>query len=90
MKHEPCLICPHVASVQRPVRVLIHHHDGTWQAACGERDHAVDCGDFAILALSLVFERQADVRGLDQLPVEHIAQWSDGRWEVVPFDEGAA
>jgi hypothetical protein len=87
MRHEPCVVCPHVFSHERTVKILIHHQDGTWQAACGERDHASDCSDFAVVGLDHLLERQPDLVGLEQLPADHFAERSEDRWIVSPFDE---
>jgi hypothetical protein len=84
------VVCPHVLTNERPVRLLIHHGDGTWQATCGQRDHAEDCSDFEVVGINHLFERQPDMTALATLPPNYISDWSDGRWTVSPFDEGEA
>jgi hypothetical protein len=91
MEHAACLACPHVIADERPVRVLIHHHDGTWQAVCGETDHDMDIAatGFAIVGVNHLFARQPDLTSLQNLKREQIAEWSVEGWIVSAFDENA-
>lgn len=90
MVEVPCIVCPHVLCADRPVRVLIHHHDGAWQAVCGAHDHLPDCRDFLTVHLHHLFDRQPDLAAVKSLPRSHIAEWSDGLWTTAPFDEDAS
>lgn len=90
MTETACVVCPHVFANKRPVRLLIHHSDGTWQATCGARDHSADCSDFAIVGVNHLFERQSDIAALATLGAERIAECSGGQWKVSVFDEDAA
>jgi hypothetical protein len=90
VEHVACIVCPHVLREERPVRLLIHHHDGTWQAMCGERDHTVDGSDCRVVGVNHLFARQADLAPLASLPREQIAEWRSGEWDVAPFDENDA
>jgi hypothetical protein len=81
------IVCPHVFADERPVRVMIHHGDGNWQAVCGQGDHDEDCNDFEVVAVSDIFARQANLAALETLPADHIAEWIDGEWEISSFDE---
>jgi len=87
MSEITSIVCPHVFSNERAVRLLIHHSDGTWQAACGERDHASDCSDFRAVGLNHLFDRQFDLRELAAMRPSHLAEWSAGSWNIAPFDE---
>ncbi|MBB4840023.1 hypothetical protein HNP52_003115 [Sphingomonas kyeonggiensis] len=84
-----CLVCPHVLAGTRPVRVMIHHWDGDWQAVCGEWDHSPANDDFDVICISHLFDRQPDLGGLRMLAPEHIAERVDDEWQVSPFDEEA-
>jgi hypothetical protein len=87
--HSACLVCPHVLRDERPVRVIIHHHDRTWQAVCGQKDHSDDGHDWRMVGVNHLFDRQADLIPLSALLPEQIAEWHDGEWRVSPFDEDA-
>jgi len=84
------VVCPHVFANTRPVRLLIHNGDGTWQATCGERDHTDDCSDFQVVGVNHLFARQSDISTFETLGPDHIAELSDGCWTVSPFDENEA
>lgn len=90
MDHRVCIVCPHVLNAERPVRVVIHHHDGVWQAVCGHNDHASDCADFETVGLHHLIDRQPDLNEVKALPPSHIAEQSDDIWRAAPFDENAA
>ncbi|MCL6741705.1 hypothetical protein LZ518_11265 [Sphingomonas sp. RB56-2] len=90
MTETACVVCPHVLANERPVRLLVRHGDGTWQATCGERDHAEDCSDFEVVGVNHLFERQSDITTFETLGPEQMAEWSQGRWTVSPFDEDDA
>jgi hypothetical protein len=82
-----CIVCPHVFARERPVRVLIHHYDGSWQAVCGERDHREDCGDFHPVGLNHIIDRQSDMRQFEGLRTSTIAEYTTDGWQVSRFDE---
>lgn len=87
MTETASVVCPHVFISERPVRLLIHHADGTWQATCGARDHSADCSDFTVIGLNHLFERQPDIAAFETLGPDQIAEWSDGQWVVSGFDD---
>ena len=87
MKHVACIVCPHVLREERPVRLLLHHHDGTWQAMCGERDHSDDGSDCRVVGVDHLFARQADMAPVATLLRERIAEWRAGTWRITVFDE---
>ena len=91
MKHLPCLVCPHVLRDERPVRILVHHEDGAWQALCEGSDHifASEGSGFAVVGLSHLFERQEDLAPLSTIAQGHMAEWQRGIWQVTKFDEDA-
>jgi hypothetical protein len=66
---------------------MIHHRDGSWQAVCGDRDHSEMCGDFRVVGVNHLFERQADIASLETLPRERIAEQVGGTWKLSVFDE---
>jgi len=82
-----CIVCPHVLADERPVRVLIHHYDGSWQAVCGERDHRDDCSDFQTIGLNHIVERQTEIGQFEDLPTSTIAEQTAEGWQVSHFDE---
>jgi hypothetical protein len=84
--HAACIVCPHVLKNERPIRLLIHHHDGTWQAMCGEKDHTSDGSDCRVVGVGHLFARQADLAPLISLPREQIADWRSGEWHIAPFE----
>ena len=87
MSEVLCIVCPHVFADERPVRVLIHHADGNWQAVCGERDHRSDCGDFQPVGLNHLLDRHADLVQFQGLPPAMIAECTLDAWQVSAFDE---
>jgi hypothetical protein len=87
MTDDICLVCPHVLDDQRPVRVLIRHGDGTWQAVCGESDHANDFDDFQTVCVQHLIDRQRNLAECKPMPPNHIAEWDGGRWQVSYFHE---
>lgn len=90
MSEVLCVVCPHVLANERPVQAIVHHRDGGWQAVCGERDHAVDCGDFRVVGLNHLIDRQANLRQFEALPLAKIAEQTADGWHVSDFDEGGA
>jgi hypothetical protein len=87
MTDDICLVCPHVLDDERPVRVLIHHGDGTWQAVCGESDHATDFNDFQTVCVRHLFDRQKNLLECEAMGQDYIAEWEGGRWKVSCFQE---
>lgn len=87
MTEIACLACPHVLADTRPVRVMIHHGDGAWQAVCGEWDHSPAHDDFGVIGVNHLFDRQADLHELETLAPERIAEWIEGQWRISHFDE---
>jgi len=82
-----CVVCPHVFADERPVRVLIHHYDGSWQAVCGERDHRDDCSEFQPVGLNHISNRQPDLHQFEDLPRSTIAEQTPLGWQVSKCDE---
>jgi hypothetical protein len=82
-----CIVCPHVFADERPVRVLIHHYDGSWQAVCGERGHREDCGDFQAIGLNHIVDRQPEILQFEDLSSSTIAEHTPEGWQVSRFDE---
>ena len=82
-----CLVCPHVFFDERPVQVMIHYGDGSWQAVCGQSDHSEKCEDFRVLGVNHLFDRQSDLTRLATLPSGWVAEWTGGRWAKSAFDE---
>lgn len=87
MNESRCLVCPHVFADERPVELLIHHDDGTWQAVCGKRDHALDPPDFIVVGVNHLFDRQTNLACLRNLRLGEIAEWSGALWTIGLFDE---
>jgi hypothetical protein len=87
MSEVLCIVCPHVFTEERPVGALIHHHDGAWQAVCGEHDHREDCTDFQLVGLNHITDRQPELLQLERLPRSTIAELLAGGWQVSSFDE---
>ena len=90
MTETASVVCPHVFANERPVRLLIHHGDGTWQATCGARDHSAECSDFRVVGVNHLFERQSDIAAFETLGADRIAEWSDGQWTVSVFEDDDA
>lgn len=87
MEELICVVCPHVFAHERPVRVLIHHYDKTWQAVCGDRDHKEDCSDFEPVGLNHIVQRQPELNQFERLPTSTMAEHTAAGWEVSRFDE---
>jgi hypothetical protein len=82
-----CIVCPHVFADERPVRVLIHHYDGNWQAVCGGRDHREDCGDFQLVGLHHIADRQPELHQFEDMATSMMAEHTASGWQVSGFDE---
>lgn len=87
MKELLCIVCPHVLDAARPVCLIAHHADGGWQAACGESDHRADCGDFAIVGLNHLLDRQPELAQFINLPRGQVAEKVTDEWCISDLDE---
>lgn len=87
MNEQLCVVCPHIFADERPVRVLIHHYDSTWQAVCGERDHKEDCSDFQCVGMNHISDRQPELHQFEALTTSMMAEHTASGWEVSAFDE---
>ncbi len=87
MTEIACIVCPHILANERFVRALVHHGDGTWQATCGERDHAHDCNDFEVVGLNHLIERQPDLLAITNIQPNYVAELSQDGWSIEWFDE---
>ena len=88
MMETLAIVCGHVFRDERPVKVAIHHSDGTWQLVCGARDHPEDFSDFETVGFEHVYERQKELTRLLSLKRGSIAEkGDDGNWATSPFAE---
>lgn len=90
MIETTCIVCPHVFTSGRPVHALVHHEDGTWQAVCGERDHAHDCSDFEVVCLEHLLERQPSLIAATSMQPNCVAELTREGWSIAEFDENEA
>jgi hypothetical protein len=79
-------ICNHVLSRGRPVRLVVHHSDNSWQLTCGEYDHDVPKLHFA--HLEHFAGEQPDLADLvHELPKGFLAEYVDGVWNTSAHDD---
>lgn len=83
-QHEHAIICRHCLDDGKPILLIIHDTDGSWQFLCGGSNHdTADQG--ALICRKCLFERDASLEGIEILPAGHEAYRTTGEdrsWQV--------
>lgn len=77
-------VCMHVYDRVRPVKLITHERDGTWQILCGEYDH--DDTNGMIICSACAFDHFPELTAHQALPKGHLAEDVDGQWSIALFD----
>lgn len=72
------VVCPHVFNNTRLIGLVVRHSDGTWQMTCGKYDHSLNCGDFEVVGLNHLYERQPNLQLTAELKPGTLAEYTDG------------
>ncbi|TPK80433.1 hypothetical protein FJ527_01270 [Mesorhizobium sp. B2-4-18] len=67
--------------------LVVRHSDGEWQLTCGEHDHPADCGDFEVVGLKHLIDRQENLAGIAKLEPGWLAEWMPGKWTRCRHDD---
>ena len=84
------IACIHVLERMRPVNIVAHAPDGTWDFICGEDDDEhEDVDKLHSLCAGCGFEAFVDGLEMDELPVGWTAERPDAgaRWVVRPMTQ---
>jgi len=76
------IACEHVSANIRPIKMIVHNHDETWEFMCGEIDH-FDSNDSKVIKFNHLIESDQSILSVKKIPVGHIAEREkvDSDWE---------
>jgi hypothetical protein len=82
------IICEHVISKKRPIKMIVHNHDKTWEFMCGEIDHH-DFIDSKVIELNNLIKFDQSILPVKKLPAGCIAERDriDSEWEYSEIEE---
>jgi hypothetical protein len=82
------VVCEHVIAKKRPIRMIIHNHDETWEFMCGEIDHH-DFIDSKTVVLNNLIKFDQSILQVKKLPIGFIAERNraDCQWEYSEIEE---
>ena len=88
IKELGVIVCEHVISKQRPIKMIVHNYDETWECMCGEIDH-LDFIDSKVIELNNLIESDQSILLVKKLPVGCIAERErvDCAWEYSKIEE---
>jgi hypothetical protein len=74
-------VCEHVIAKKRPIKMIVHNHDKTWECMCGEIDHH-DFIDSKVIGLNNLIKFDQTILPVKKLPVGCIAEREkvNGEW----------
>lgn len=81
------IVCGHVFRDERPISVVIHHSDDTWQFVCGGHDHPDDCSDFEAVGIAHLIDRQSNIREAAELSRGWMAERTPAGWTFLAHDD---
>jgi hypothetical protein len=87
MTETTAIVCEHVFNAERDIKVVIRHRDGVWQLVCGEHDHPEDCGNFEVVGLEHLIERQPNLIEVADLGRGRLAEQGVDGWTLVAHDD---
>ena len=76
------IVCEHIANKQRPVKLVFHNYDYSWEFMCGHADHT-DFKKAQIIPLDNLLDQDKSLLVLKDLPINCIAEINSetGDWE---------
>ena len=76
------IVCEHIASKQRPITLVFHNNDSSWEFMCGHADHT-DFDQAQILPIKDIINQDESLLILKDLPINCIAELNPetGDWE---------
>lgn len=83
------IMCGHVYNEERPLKLIDHCPDGTWDFMCGEEDHdtqeAVD--EAVVVCWECAMQNTMLPLKVQQLPKAHSAEYDSKteRWNIRPM-----
>lgn len=82
------IVCEHVIANIRPIKMIVHNHDKSWEFMCGEIDHH-DFIDSSVIGLNGLVKSDRSIMTVKQLPVGCVAERErvDGEWEYSEIEE---
>jgi len=88
MKEQHATVCEHVIANVRPIKMIVHNHDKTWECMCGEIDH-LDFLDAKVVKLSNLIKLDETILPIKQLPAGCVAERKrvDSKWEYSLIDD---
>jgi len=67
------IVCEHVVANKRPIKLIVHNRDNTWEFVCGEIDHH-DFIESEIIGLNNLIELDYSILPIKQLPMGCVAE----------------
>jgi hypothetical protein len=88
IKEPGVIVCEHVIDNIRPIKMIVHNHDETWEFMCGEIDHH-DFIDSNVVGLNHLIKFDQSILPVKKLPVGCIAERErvDCDWEYSEIEE---
>ena len=82
------IVCEHIANKQRPVKLVFHNTDYSWEFMCGHDDHT-DFNKAQILPLEEILNQDISLKALRDLPINCTAEINSetGNWEFYNNEE---
>ncbi|MFK8013590.1 MAG: hypothetical protein AB8B80_16245 [Marinicellaceae bacterium] len=76
------LVCEHIVANKRPIKMIVHNHDETWEFMCGEIDH-FDFNDSKVIGITHLLKKDESLYLLKNIPVGCLAQRdkADSHWK---------
>lgn len=80
------IMCRHVLTRERPLNLIVHLPDGSWDFMCGEGDGHDNVEDAAVIFAGCAFEDFVDGLTPDDIPkgFEADRPAKDKRWVIAP------
>ena len=81
-------VCEHVMANIRPIKLVVHNHDHTWECMCGEIDH-FDFEDSKVVKLGNLIKLDESILPTKKLPVGCVAEREriDSKWEYSAIED---
>ena len=81
-------VCEHVVANKRPVKMIVHNHDETWEFMCGEIDH-FDFNDSKVIGIKHLIKKDESLLRLKNIPIGCVAERDkvDSEWEYSDIED---
>lgn len=88
LKELGVTVCEHIVANIRPIKMVVHNHDNTWECMCGEIDHH-DFIDSKVIGLNHLIEFDNSILPIKQLPVGCVAERKakNAQWKYYIIEE---